>query len=569
MAKSDDKSKAPKQSKDGKPSGEAVSADGVPRAPGRDIAAPDLTDELTGLILERMLTEGPSIYVCDEAGNLLYASPQYHSMVALAARTFDSPSRRQRSKFRLFDEILDELRETKEPVRSEDSVIIGNLTRHYISQHAPVLDENGELVGAYGIYADTTEKRDLQGLAESIRERSEELLRSVADWVWETDQELRIVDVSRGIVGVTGLLPKLLKGVNLLELGEFQDGPTGGRRAKDFIDSHAPFRGLIFQIRDTENRLRQFRMSGMPIFSEPDKAYAGYRGTATDVTDQPKADDAAQFATQDLERKLNELIERNRELHEESEKSAAASQTKSNFLAMMSHELRTPLNAIIGFSEVSAMQMFGSLKEPYLGYSKDILSAARHLLGLINDLLDLARIESNRLTVVPQEVELTDVINDTVSLITLQAEQKGIDIDAAHLDGGWTLWVDPVRTRQIILNLLNNAVKFTEEGGKIGVSTVTEVPGMLDITVWDTGIGIPPEKHEEVFESFAQVEKDIEHRSDQGAGLGLTISRRLARLMGGDIRLESEVGHGSRFTVRLPLAKPSDETLPPEQTPET
>jgi len=222
----------------------------------------------------------------------------------------------------------------------------------------------------------------------------------------------------------------------------------------------------------------------------------------------------------------------------------------------MSHELRTPLNAIIGFSEVASQKVFGPLNDTYLGYFDDILNAGRHLLTIINDILDTANIEKQELSVEVAPVRARELIQEARALVALRAEEKGLDITGVDIEDNWSLLVDRVRARQIFVNLLGNSVKFTPKDGKIGVETRETADGKLALTVWDSGIGIPAEEQDHVFEHFYQVENNILSRRDQGTGLGLSVSLYLARLMGGDITLESETNNGARFTVALPLAKP-------------
>ncbi|MDA0707922.1 MAG: ATP-binding protein [Proteobacteria bacterium] len=235
---------------------------------------------------------------------------------------------------------------------------------------------------------------------------------------------------------------------------------------------------------------------------------------------------------------------------------AAALDAKSDFLAAMSHELRTPLNAIIGFAETMTMQTFGSLSDQYVSYSNDIMNAGRHLLGLINDILDVAVLESGKLKLEPSESSLKDIVGQALNLVILNANTKNLDTSAISLIDDYSLYVDERRMTQILVNLMSNAVKFTPENGKMGILVNPMENDMLGVSVWDTGIGISQEQQELVFEKFHQDRGHIYSRKEEGTGLGLHISKQLAKQMGGDITLQSAVGEGSTFTVILPLYKP-------------
>ena len=236
------------------------------------------------------------------------------------------------------------------------------------------------------------------------------------------------------------------------------------------------------------------------------------------------------------------------------EKSQAAARAKNEFLANMSHELRTPLNAIIGFAEVIADRTFGEDPTRYAAYASDIKRAGTHLLQIISDVLDLSRIENNRITMDIGAVRLADIMDEAKALIVKPARDKGIDLAGMTLARNYVLRADRTRALQILINLLNNAVKFTPTGGAIGINTAAVDSGSaVDITVWDTGPGIPPEKQEAIFGAFFQVQDKAYTRGHEGLGLVLAIARHLARVMGGDIKVLSLPGHGSRFVVRLPL----------------
>jgi signal transduction histidine kinase len=227
-----------------------------------------------------------------------------------------------------------------------------------------------------------------------------------------------------------------------------------------------------------------------------------------------------------------------------------ASRHKSEFLASMSHELRTPLNAIIGFSEVLQERMFGELNDKQAEYIDDIIASGRHLLALINDILDLSKIEAGRmeLDLTPFDVPLT--VETTVSLIRERATRRGLRLESAVDEQLGSVVGDERKVRQVLLNLLSNAVKFTPEGGRVGV-TAARVNGAVEIAVSDTGIGIAPEDQAAVFEEFRQVGNDAASKRE-GTGLGLTLARKFVELHGGRIWLTSEVGRGSTFTFTLP-----------------
>jgi signal transduction histidine kinase len=228
----------------------------------------------------------------------------------------------------------------------------------------------------------------------------------------------------------------------------------------------------------------------------------------------------------------------------------AASQHKSEFLANMSHELRTPLNAIIGFSQVLRDEMVGSVNEKQAEYLDDIISSGNHLLSLINDVLDLSKIEAGQIELDVHQFSLREALERGVVMVRERATEDGVrlgfsaDPEVDVVDG------DERRIKQVIFNLLSNAVKFTPAGGEIDVSA-TRVNGEVRVAVADTGPGVAPEDRERIFEEFQQA--DAAGEQHEGTGLGLALSKRFVELHGGRIWLESELGKGSTFTFALPI----------------
>jgi PAS domain S-box-containing protein len=254
------------------------------------------------------------------------------------------------------------------------------------------------------------------------------------------------------------------------------------------------------------------------------------------------------FATQSAlaihnARLFHEIERKRRELE-------AASRHKSEFLANMSHELRTPLNAIIGFSEVLAEGMFGEVNAKQAEYLGDILESGRHLLSLINDVLDLSKIEAGRMELEPSALDLPDTIENALTLVRERAMRRGIALVREVDPDVGTLHADARKVKQVLLNLLSNAIKFTPEGGRVEVRARIQ-GGEVEVRVADSGVGIAPEDQAAVFEEFRQV--GAADKKTEGTGLGLAISRKFIELHGGRIWVTSEAGNGATFAFTLPL----------------
>jgi signal transduction histidine kinase len=256
----------------------------------------------------------------------------------------------------------------------------------------------------------------------------------------------------------------------------------------------------------------------------------------------PNRDEIGALAA-DVNRMNDELGQLYRELE-------TASRHKSDFLATMSHELRTPLNAIIGFSEVLHEQMFGELNERQVAYVRDVLEAGRHLLSLINDVLDLAKIEAGRMELDLSEVAVPDVLRSAVSMYSERASRNGIALGLTTEPAEIEITADERRLRQIVFNLLSNAVKFTPADGRVDVSAQLDA-GVVEIAVADTGPGIAAADRETIFEEFEQASDG--KQEEEGTGLGLPLSRKLVELHGGRLWVESEIGRGSTFRFTLPV----------------
>jgi signal transduction histidine kinase len=238
-----------------------------------------------------------------------------------------------------------------------------------------------------------------------------------------------------------------------------------------------------------------------------------------------------------------EIEEKNRQLE-------VAGQHKSEFLANMSHELRTPLNAIIGFSEVLTDRMFGELNEKQAEYLKDIYASGTHLLSLINDILDLSKIEAGRMELELTDFDLPTALDNALTLVRERAGRRSIALQMSVDDRLGEIQADERKIRQVVLNLLSNAIKFTPEGGRIEVAAVPK-DGSVEVSVSDTGVGIAPADQEAVFEEFRQV--GTAAKKVEGTGLGLTLCRKFVELHGGKIWVQSQLGMGSTFTFTIPV----------------
>ncbi len=248
--------------------------------------------------------------------------------------------------------------------------------------------------------------------------------------------------------------------------------------------------------------------------------------------------------TRELETALGELDEKSRELE-------AASKHKSEFLANMSHELRTPLNAIIGFSQVLREKMVGEVNAKQEEYLEDILASGNHLLALIDDILDLSKVEAGQIELEVAPFSLDEALERGVVMVRERALQDGVQITLSADPGVDVVEGDERRIRQVIFNLLSNAVKFTPAGGAVAVSS-SQVNGEVIVSVADTGPGLAPEDHERIFEEFQQTETGV--AQGEGTGLGLALSKQLVELHGGRIWVDSKLGRGSTFVFTLPAS---------------
>jgi PAS domain S-box-containing protein len=339
----------------------------------------------------------------------------------------------------------------------------------------------------------------------------------------------RFVDVNNSFLRIMGYEREAVIGRTEREIGIFLDPDVHRRMAADLRDDGAP-REVVAAVRTRAGEPRELALSTQAIrFADRDLLLT----VARDVTDRRRVEE---------------------ELRQSKEAAVFANRAKSEFLANMSHELRTPLNAIIGFSEVIAKELFGPVgNRQYAEYARDVRSSGEHLLQIINDLLDLSKLEAGKQDLHETEIGLPELVEASLRLIGERATAADVAI-AVELPAGLPIvFADERLLKQILVNLLSNAVKFTPRGGRIAVRAATTPAGGVALTVADTGIGMSAAEIKVALSPFGQVDGTLA-RKHQGTGLGLPLARSLAELHGGTLTVESEPGTGTAVTVTLPPA---------------
>ena len=349
-----------------------------------------------------------------------------------------------------------------------------------------------------------------------------------AAWTWETDAALRIDFLCPGVRKGLGYAPDELIGARLDSLTA-----TGSDAARlgGFLSGRAPFRDLDLLLARRDGTPALFRLSGGPLFCPKSGDFVGFRGEGHDQTD-PAAREAA----------LRRLVE----------STEAANRSKREFIANMSHDLRTPLNAIIGFSEIMAQQAFGPLgDERYQGYARMTLDSAKHLLGLIGNLLDVANIEAGNFELEECEIDPAELLRRVQCLVCESRSSEAPTLTSECPAELPQVFGDDGKLQQALRHLLSNAMKFTPGGGRVHLSARRAPDGGVCFVVEDSGIGIAAEDFATAFAPFGQVKQEGAP-CVEGSGLGLPLAKAMAELHGGTLKLESEPGHGTVVTLSLP-----------------
>jgi signal transduction histidine kinase len=452
--------------------------------------------------------------------------------------------------------VIEDVIANEATVRAEEIATVGQSERIFLGRHIPVSNDAGDVVAVAGTYEDVTVQ--VRGIEEATKTqaRFQDFARASSDWFYECGPDMRITSLSDRFTAIVGQPASLFVGSKFEQFGRLESNLAGRMEGPSAIKSKKPFRDQLFIVSDPRGTELKFHLSAVPVFERQTGDFLGYRGVGMDVTERYEQADEASEARKSLEQLLTELTRKNIALDEATEQATSSLRAKNEFLAAMSHELRTPLNAIIGFAETFQYKTFGDLNDRYLEYASDIRDSGVHLLGLINDILDVAVIEGGGLSLQLDNLSLDELVNKAVHMNLDSAKNKEIKTEKLAVSSDIIISADDRRATQVFVNLLSNAVKFTPEGGEIGIDIEEDKKAeTVKVTVWDTGIGIEKDHQDRVFERFHQVTDHIYSRKQEGTGLGLHISRELARRMDGDITLESEPGKGSRFTVSLSTSK--------------
>jgi PAS domain S-box-containing protein len=377
-----------------------------------------------------------------------------------------------------------------------------------------------------------------EALSEKLRvseARFRDFTEATSDWLWEQDEQLRFSYLSEEVFNKSGLPVASHIGKTRREvIPTLTDEEWAAHQAD--LDARRPFRNFRFKRIGVDGQSRYVSTSGKPVFDEKG-VFRGYRGTARDITEEIHA-----------EVKL-------REAKAEAE---AASAAKGEFLAVMSHELRTPLNAIIGFSEIISGEVLGPVgSERYRGYAGDILHAGHHLLGLINDILDMSKIEARQMELHESVFDIAAATMSCVRLMRQRAGNGGVALANAVPPDLPRVRGDEMRIRQVILNILSNAVKFTPPEGEVELRAKPLDEGGLELSIQDHGIGMTADEIAIALQPFRQVESAA-NRTHEGTGLGLPLAKALIELHGGSLVIASTPGDGTLVRIVLPSARVLD-----------
>ncbi|MCW9045625.1 MAG: PAS domain S-box protein [Alphaproteobacteria bacterium] len=508
-------------------------------------------------LLQAVLNNTPAIvFIKDTDFRYILANRQYLNIFELSLDDV-----RGKTDYDLYPpEFADEYRKKDLHVRDnlkllEYEVVIpqGDGPHTYISGKFPLLNEKGELYAICGVAVDITDRINAEKalaqhkleLESTVEKRTRELVVSQerfkdfaeigADWFWETGPDHIYTYISPTIEDITGTKPKDLYKVNRRQLGAPEDLSSDPEKWESHfadLDAHRPFSRFEYLYNAPNGQKLYLRISGRPYFSE-NGVFAGYRGVGSNVTEEQVAALALNAAKEEADR---------------------ANRAKSEFLSRMSHELRTPLNGILGFAQLLELETENHLTEKQFRFVSDIRKAGDHLLDLINEVLDLAKIESGGLKVLHESFDPTDVMKECIGMVAPLASKNGIRlVDAVVPDrDGLFVYSDRTRLKQVVVNLLSNGIKYNRVNGSVTLSIGQEKPDFYRFKVTDTGLGIPKDKLEEIFRPFTRLE--VPGGASEGTGIGLAITKKLVELMGGTIGLESTYGDGSSFWVDLPLS---------------
>jgi len=395
-------------------------------------------------------------------------------------------------------------------------------------------DPAGELVGFGKVTRDLTERRRTEELLRQSEDRFQLLVQTVRDYgIFILDREGRISSWNEGAKRIKGYTAEEIMGRHFsvfYPLDEVERGKPAWELEVAARDGRFEDEG--WRVRKDGSRF--WANVVITALRNPEGELIGFAKVTRDLTERRAlhlraVEDARRIASAE-----------------------AASRTKSEFLTSMSHELRTPLNAIGGYAELLSLGVHGPVTETQARDLERITASQRHLLSIINDILDYGRMEAGTAQYQIAAVPLSEAVDTVKGMVEPQAASRSLRLSALPC-GDLVVRADRLRLEQILLNLISNAVKFTEPGGRVTVACVQR-NGSAFITVEDTGIGIPPEQAESIFEPFVQLGRSLTG-GPQGTGLGLAISRDLARGMGGELAVESRVGVGSTFTLSLPLVE--------------
>ncbi|MEB3288845.1 MAG: PAS domain S-box protein [Leptolyngbya sp.] len=412
-----------------------------------------------------------------------------------------------------------------------------------VVQHG-VWDEAGNLVAIDGLAEDITERKKALVALETSEAKYRSFIETANDIIYSINPEGYFTYLSPNLEDILGFAPEELYGLPFVEVLH----PDDVDHCREFFGavlSGERKRGLEYRIIHKDGSWRWHTSSAFPQVNERGEVIA-FMGFGYDTTERKIADLKQQ--------ELNQAL-------------IKANRLKDEFLAMMSHELRTPLNSILGMAESLKENIFGDINTRQEKAIQTIERSGDHLLSLINDILDMAKIEAGKVTLDRQPVIILSLCESSLVLVDAQARKKNIQLNLAlppHLP---KLYVDESRIRQVLLNLLNNAVKFTPDHGQVTLGVIYPVASedqsqpQLRLTVQDTGIGISAEDMERLFQPFVQIDSTLS-RQHEGTGLGLVLVKKIVDLHGGTVSLTSEVGVGSCFMVDLPIASPDQDTAP-------